>query len=351
MTVSDRRPIVAFRHLLREELARLLGDEGMHDDGTADALVEIVTSLSRYQEEGTSLFPLVFLCDDLGALLAMVGGDERLRLGEGARNGETVRRALKHCAPLATEGWSIWFERTKSGSLCYGLFRTDAFVLRETPMEVLRANTQPDLRAIGVVQLGDSIVELRSASGAVRYVYLSGARSDAPPQTLLLRGLLAGIVRDVPGALRADTWTFYRRVFVDAMRTGHGSLVAVLPAEEPVPEAFSDGMLFTEPIDVGRAIARYRLEHSEPSRARVQALGRLLASMMGVDGITLLRSDGAILGYHVFIRHPPSVSPAAPAGGARLRTYELLASEVGHALVAAFYRSQDGHVECIGARE
>ena len=74
MTVSGRRPIIAFRHLLREELAQLLDDEGMHDEHTADALVEMVTSLSRYQEEGTALFPLVFLCDELAPLLRTVGG-------------------------------------------------------------------------------------------------------------------------------------------------------------------------------------------------------------------------------------------------------------------------------------
>lgn len=351
MSEHGRRPIIAFRHLLREELVLLLDEEGMHDEATADALVEVVTSLSRYHEEGTALFPLVFLCDDLHAFLATVGGEDPLRMGHGPRGVETVRRALKQCAPLAIEGWSIYLERraasagAEGGELRYGLFRTDAFVLRETPLEILRATSDPSLRALGVAQLGDSIVELRGASGSMRYVYLSGARSDAPPRPVLLRGLLSAIVRDVPEALAADTWTFYRRVFIDAMRTDHGSLVAVLPAGVEIPASFADGLHLEAPIDVARTIERYLGVRAETERARVQAQARLVASMLNVDGITLLRSDGAILGYNVFVRHSGD-APASPEGGARRRTFVHLASQVGTTLAAAFYRSQDGHMEC-----
>jgi hypothetical protein len=343
--MGTRRPIISFRHLLREQLVEFLDEEGMRDDGTAEALVEIVTSLSRYQEEGTALFPLVFLCDDVDALLRAVDGDEPLVLGKGERGAVTVQRALKLCAPLANDNWSIYFQRVADG-LRYGLFRTDAFVLRETAMELLRETADPTLRALGVVQLGDSIVELRGGSGSVRYVYLSGARSDAPPRPVLLKGLLSAIVREVAEPLRADTWTFYRRVFVDAMRTGHGSLVAVLPAGFVVPATFADGLLLAQPIEVARSIERYRASPAEPERARLQAQARLVASMIGVDGITLLRSDGAIVGHNVFVKHAAEPGPSAHVGGARRRTYALLEAEVGKTLIAAFYRSQDGHMEC-----
>jgi hypothetical protein len=338
--------IIAFRHLLRDELARLLEEEEMGCADTADALVEIVTSVSRYLEEGTVLFPLVFVCDDLAALLRTVGGREARAIGVGERSAATARRALKACAPLASDAWSIYFERAPDGALRYGMFRTDGFVLVESPMEILRATRDRSLHAIGVVQLGDSVVELRTGSGLARYVYLSGSRSDAPSRAVFLRGLLTALVRDVPEPLRADTWTFFRRVFVEARRAGHGSLVAVIPADAPVPTIFADGILLDDPIDVAGAVARYHEGRAEDARARLQALGGLLAGMMGVDGITLLRTDGVIAGYNVFVPHPSEASSSAPVGGARRRTYQLLAAAVGTELAAAFYRSQDGHMEC-----
>jgi hypothetical protein len=338
--------VVAFRHLLDEQVHQVLQDEGMACRRTSDAVVELIVSLSNYREEGTQLFPLVFICDDVAALLQRVEGQDLLVIGQGSREAETVRRALKQCAPLARDPWSIWLERQPGGAMRYGLFRNDAFVLSETPMELFRGLQEPGLHAVGVLQLGDNIVELRGASGAARYVYLSGARSDSPPRTVAFRGLLSAIVRDVPPELRADTWTFYRRVFIDVMRTGHGSLVAVLPAGQSVPPAFADGILLEPNIDLASEIARYRAMRNEASRAGVHARGRLLAGMMGVDGITLLRTDGAIVGYQVFVQHAGAARQSPLIGGARRRTYEWLAEAVGTGLVAAFYRSQDGHMEC-----
>jgi hypothetical protein len=91
-------------------------------------------------------------------------------------------------------------------------------------------------------------------------------------------------------------------------------------------------------------VATYLRLRTEESRAAVQGRAQLLEGMLRTDGITVLRSDGAIVAYNVFVRHGPL--PAAllgqPVGGARRRTFETLRSHVGAELSAAFYRSQDG---------
>jgi len=80
------------------------------------------------------------------------------------------------------------------------------------------------------------------------------------------------------------------------------------------------------------------------SRSEGKRLDARARCMLSVDGITLLGSDGSVRGYHAFFRH------AAPTGqligGARRRTFDALAAEVGPALIGAFYRSQDGHALC-----
>lgn len=337
--------IVSFRHLLAAEVGAFLGAEGMSCEGTTDALVEMITSLSRYQEEGSALFPIVFLCDDLEVLSRTVRGLGTLAIGKGPRDAETARRALKQCAPLARSEWSIVIERG-AGELRYGLLRTDAFVLFDTPMQLLRASTDASVRAIGIAQLGDSVVELRGASGAVRFVYLTGTPLDGPPRPIVLRGLLDALVRDVEPTLRRDTQTFYRRVFVDVMRSAHGTLGAVLPVSGAMPTRFADGLHLAEPLDVPASIAAYRATRSDDDRARVQSNATLLRNMLGFDGITLMRTDGAILAYNVFVPHTPLDEVTQRTGGARHRSYELLAHAVGHDLTAAFYRSQDGNIQC-----
>jgi hypothetical protein len=63
--------------------------------------------LSRYREEGVPLFPQVFICDELEQMVRVLQGRETLRIGDGPRSRETMRRAIKQCAPLAQDGWAI----------------------------------------------------------------------------------------------------------------------------------------------------------------------------------------------------------------------------------------------------
>src|SRR5690606_31176005 len=93
--------------------------------------------------------------------------------------------------------------------------------------------------------------------------------------------------------------------------------------------------------DVPGHVGAYLVRRDESSRAAVQALAGLIEGMLRADGITVLREDGAVLAFNAFVAHRPS---ASSYGGARWRTYETLAAEVGGAdgLIAAFYNSQDG---------
>jgi hypothetical protein len=334
---------VSFRHLLTDVIEAFLAGEGMSCPETAEALGELVVTLARYREEGASLFPLVFLCDARGSLRRALGGLDLIDIGEGPRSADTMRRALKICAPLGRGGWSIFLER-RPGAFAYGIFRTDGFVLRETPMELLRRTSDPGAHLVGFVQIADNVLELRGGSGAARLVYLSGARSDTPP-LLAVSQLIDGLIHDVAASVRPDVRTFFRRVLIEVLRAPHGSLIAVVPAHAPLPELFLDGLMLPQSLSIEAAVVRYLAVRGEAERAYVEALSCLLLSMIGSDGITVLGSDGSILGFNQFLHHAAHHGPG-PIGGARRRTYEALASHVGQGLLAAFYRSQDGAVEC-----
>lgn len=343
MTPEHGATVLSFRHLLTAALEEFLEAQQMSSPFMVDALGELVVSLSRYREEGAALYPLVFVCDDLEPLLRLVDGCDPIPLGDGPAHADTIRRALKTGAPLGQAGWSVYVERHDE-RLRFGLFRTDNFVLCETPLEILRRANDPSLRVIGVVQLADSIVELRGSAGTSQYIYLSGARTDGPPPIAAAKEFLRAVVRDVPEAERTDTLTFYRRVMLDVLRAPHGTLAVVLPKETDPRDVFSDGLFLAEPIDIVSKIRAYRREHGEAARASIHAAGMVVQSMMASDGITVMRSDGAIVGFNVFASQ--GEKRTAPAiGGARRRTFDALASRVGSGLDAAFYRSQDGQAD------
>lgn len=335
--------ILSFRHVLVDALHAFLDGEGLDFDDAAEGLGEVLVALSGYREEGAPLYPAVFLSDDLETLLSRLGGRDHLAIGTGPRTSGTMRRALKQAAPLGQAGWSVYLVRGDD-RIEYGVFRTDSFVLCPTPMARLRELAEDDVRIVGVVQLAENVLELRGSSGGRRMIYLSGAPTDALPAIALIRDLTKMATSDVASELLPKLKIFFQRVFIDAMRQPHGSLIVVVPKETSPAEVFSDCIVLERPIRVAELVAAYERTRSETARESVEGAGRLLAGMLAVDGITVLASDGSVVGFNAFLQFAPSTG--GTLGGARRRTFEALSSMVGRELLGAFVRSQDGLADC-----
>ena len=80
--ILDQPSILSFRHLLNGAIEDFLVAEQMASPRTAEALGELVVTLSRFREEGSALYPLVFLCDSLERLMNHVDGCDAVPLGE-----------------------------------------------------------------------------------------------------------------------------------------------------------------------------------------------------------------------------------------------------------------------------
>jgi len=314
---------------------------------TAEAVGELVVTLSSYHEEGSPLFPQVFICDDLASMLQALRGRDPIRVREGPRSGETMRRALKQCAAVSRGGWAVYFLREDEGQLSYGLFRTDDFILSETPIELLRAIKDPHLRVLGISRVAENIIEVCGSNDFSRFIHLSGARTDVPHPTEVLDDLVEAATQDVPGLLRIPAQGFFRRVFFSMMQAPHGTLLAVLPRGSTRVDLLADGIVLEPAVDVSARIDAYLNDPREEKATSLQALVPLLLGMTGSDGITVLRSDGCLLGYNVFVEQPSTLGEdGVPIGGARRRSFDVLCRHLGRELVAAFYRSQDGHALC-----
>ena len=317
--------VLSFRHLLTGAIEDFLGTQGMSSGDFANDVSETIVALSRYREEGTALFPAVFFCDDLPCLLGQLGGRDPVVVGAGPRSALTTRRALKQCAPLGKGAWSIFLVRGAT-DYRYGVFRADDFVLGQSPLSRLRGLRDPSLCLLGIVQLAENVLEVRGSGGAGRLVHLSGARTDAPPATTFLNDLVRAITRDVPGALRPATGTFFRRVLIDALRSTHGSLIAVLPAGERDLAPYADGLLLSEPLDVVASVGRWQRDGSIDARSAV-ALDQL-----ALEGEQVEPEGQAHLDVQILERNGGGVGevhgPQARQVGLR-RVFQIQTAQVG----------------------
>jgi hypothetical protein len=105
---KNLKGVLSFRSYLQTKITPFVF-EFQHPDVAADLLAEFIVVLSIYREEGTDLFPAVFIGEELKDVLSVTHGIDPILVGSGPQNRDTVRRAFKQCAPLA-EGreWAVY---------------------------------------------------------------------------------------------------------------------------------------------------------------------------------------------------------------------------------------------------
>jgi hypothetical protein len=339
--------ILSLREQLNGAAAEFLASEDMTCPKTRDGLVLLINALGHYREEGKELFPEVFVFDNLKNALSILPESEFVEIGIGGRTSATMAKALKKCAPLARRGWAVYIER-RSAKFAYGLFRSGSTVLSLSPAELLVNRGDPAIPVFMLRQVAENVIQVNGFSRSSLLVHFGAAKSIEVSPLPKLQGFANCIVKDVPEYIQEQVASFFMQVLSGVLRAGHGTLAAVISARKRmVPKAFRrDGIVLTHSISVPARVADVLVKTDATSNARLQAAAALITGMLLSDGITIFGSDGTVRAYNVFVKSPKSAHAAV--GGARTRTFKMMASLVGKDLVGALMQSQDGKVEFKG---
>jgi hypothetical protein len=337
---------ISFKNELTGRILSFLTDEGWECAQTTSALVEIVANLADYREEGEPLFPKVFICDDIERMVAKLGTKGiTLKIGNGPKTPETIADALKKCAQLAGNGWSIFILRQQS-KYEYGVFIAPNEPTALDTTELLTEIHDTSYPVILVSQLAHNVVEIRGSSQRQLFCHLSALQSMQAHQSADVCKLADVITVDVNKKYREQINITLSRSLDTALRASHGSLVAVIShRRKALPKNISDAVILSPPISLQKQVVEY-LEHRDIySMMRLKAVESLMAGMIRSDGIVVFTSDARIVGYRAFLRSKRNGMHEKVSGGARRRAYDGLACMIGHELTAAFIRSEDGRSE------
>jgi hypothetical protein len=343
--VEDRNKSISFRSQLSGEILSFCTSENITCARTIQAIVQLVSSLADYREEGLSLYPDVFICSDISRMCSMLPGGELIEIGSGPISEETVKQTLKKCAMLAINSWAIFFERGDT-QMKYGLFNYCKLPTSISPAEILLIPGDTSFPIIAAFQLAFDVVELRGSAGNRLQIQLTPIEPGSPSPLLSLDTLSKAIIADVPQDVLVPIRAFINRTLNDIVRQTHGTLVAVISRNRRMPpRTMRDGVILPTPFSITEKIRRYTNIKNDETMALLLSTESLIKGMLMTDGITLFRSDGSIMAYNIFIRGLGQLEFSG-MGGSRQRTFERLSTMVPNELKAAFIRSHDGQMEC-----
>jgi hypothetical protein len=250
----------------------------------------------------------------------------------------TMRAALKRCARLAEHGWFIVMDSFQGRLQCHlvreGLDPT-APTLREY------ASAEYGDAVLLVTQVAHDAIELIASEDHRLLVQLSAAIAPQEGERDSAVERLAQAVSihaDHPRLAR-----FWRRCFERAFRQGHGALVAVVKGGgEEIPAPLStDIAVLSRPVDIGRRV--HNCPDAREQTFLVESFITIISGMLATDGITVMSSDGKVLGFNCFLHERTEGDGKPRPGGARRRAFASLAKLVDDGLLtAAYFRSMDG---------
>lgn len=291
--------------------------------------------LAKYKEEGSSLYPEVYVTTDINTIAAMLPDAELFHLGTISRDIEGVKRAIKKAAPLATGGWLIYLEDSTT-DLTFGLFRGSGNPVSVLVDRVLleSGNSIPVTK---IFQVAEDCVEIANCSGERHFIFLNHRREDSSPPLESLTRLIECVTTNVAPEYQDPSRSYLTRVLYNALRISHGALVAVTHRKNAPPRLFNDGMALREPIDFPFLIRGVRRSQVLPGR--LTGASSLLEGMLNSDGILLFNNRAQLLGFNYFVR---SKVTGIETGGARRRAFSALSRHLGKELCGVFIQSQDG---------
>ena len=328
---------VTLRDYLIASVEAICQANGLGQLGASAVVVEFVAALARYVEEGTQMYPDVYLFSSYERAMRFMPGSSKQLIGTAQVTDDFVKQTLKRCAPLAVDGWKVFLE-LDSRVVRYGVFHGDLNSLAVSTEEALLGSQTPDIAITRIHKIADDCVEIRNSSGVRQNVYLSNRQSSdlAPNQSLT--ALVDAICSAVAPRALETVQTYTTRVLRDALRDSHGCLVAVCTGKT-VPVFLKDGAVLETPLDLPALVRAVR--SGEATEAELKATATLIGGMFNSDGIVVFNKRCQLVAYNCFVKRDAQFVTAT-AGGARRRAYETLCTKIGRGLIAVFIQSQDG---------
>ena len=337
------RRICSFRPFIHQTL-RCFAEEFWIQDPTpcTHLLSELVSGMFSYGDEGDLRVPLVICATDPETILKDLKGNNLIPIGDGDWTRNTIRKFLRHCGPLGvSEEWGTYLVFKKE-RLEYGIFRTDCFPLHDSSFQLLKALKKADCGILGFRKSGRNLIDIRASSGRHALLDSAGLLEAAQNPSTLVSQWVEAATLHAPEGLRDRMGAFYHRIAAETLSAPHGTLVAVVECGLQNPVFLSDGIQLRQGLGIERAMKIHLRHRSEASSVSLSALGSLIKTMLGMDGITVFNSAGEILAYNCFARETEPLPAHGTEGGARKRAYEILCRHVGSELTFALFRSQDG---------
>lgn len=336
---------ISLRPLLVSASVEFLSQEEMACLTTQEGLPELISQLLYYKEEGKALYPEIYIFDDLELVRKVLINSQVCFIGKGEKSKATMLKALKKCAPLTENGWAIYILR-EANAFNYGVFRAGTSILSVSISESLIDDGRDELKAILVHQISEKLIEVKGIKADSLVVSYGTQEHTQNSPTEKQSEFITTIVDKVRQDLKDPTINFLKKVFLEVLQKGHGTLACVINhKKKSIPKKLNDGIILEQRINIPAIIEELLDKNDLQANSKLEGQYSLISGMLQSDGITVFTDNGEVTSYNTFVKQPEKLLNNKTSGGARSRTYLTLCEMIGKEIQSAYIQSQDGKIE------
>jgi len=334
---------------LRESVLHSIGDflykeKFQPNDITPIGILEVINLISDYHEEGTPLFPELIITNSLDFFKTIP--NKEFLIAEGPLSVDEFKKAIKLCAPLAIDTWTIFIE-IRADKIRYGLVSAE---MTETSLSMYNQTVgelkvQYENTTIAYVRnIGQKTVEL---SGLKNKIVVSLTLAEATKTTFKeVSTISKAITAKCEESIKEPISTFFEKLITIALRIGHGNLIGVIDETPGAKDALIDkeknGTYLPSPIDFEQLIIEAEQDKSNETSINLKSYSSILKSMLNHDGITVFTNKGKLIAYHLLIGTYEKPGQNL-VGGARTKAFASMQNS--NLFLSCFYKSQDGNIK------
>jgi len=335
----------SLRQNVLNSIESFLYKEGFQrDEITALGILETINLISDYHEEGTPLFPELLITNSLDFFKTIP--NKEFLISEGNLSVDEFKKAIKLCAPLAIDSWTIFIE-IKPDKIRYGLVSAE---MTETSLSMYNQTVgelkvQYEKTTIAYIRnIGQKTVEL---SGLKNKIVVS-LTLDEPTKTTFkeVSTISKEITSKCDENIRQQVSTFFEKLITIALRIGHGNLIGVIDDTEISKKNLigkeKNGTYLPKFIDFEQLILESEQDKSNETSINLKSYSSILKSMLNHDGITVFTNKGKLIAYHLLINTYEKKGESL-VGGARTKAFASMQN--CNLFLSCFYKSQDGNMK------
>ena len=308
-------------------------------------LINFVSRLCFYEEEGTKLWPTILFTNKMDSLIKSVGNTIKQPIFVD-ENENMFRSRMKSLSPFSAHRWNIYIQINPDNTFEYGIYRSLNSIKEHSFNTNLFLNEELKIRknslsAFLIESISNSNILFKSLKGENLYLNFSLENRKMLDFNEEIKEFVDASFSKLKTTKKKlnDIKTLYQNTFENCFRNIHGCICVVVDKDYEDNGFFADGIWLEQPIEFSKLF----MQSNSYSETKLESYSELFMDMLNYDGITVVDNKGRIRAYNVFVETSSSKDNNILGGARKRAAFTIINSKVKK-IVGVYFQSQEGEI-------